>query len=191
MAVGSFTSSACTTHFLHVTFDALRHINVDHTIQILEVQTHPKSDGGDHDLDSSSSKILHQLGLLLHFEPCVKHGGLESRICEEVECISRNLSGPAVHENAFELPHLISIEVVDKRPIYVLISADADAQILRPQTIRLYQLFDFHFLHHRFDSLEICSGRQAQYGLLSFELEMAVDQLVNNEIGGTEVVRQF
>ena len=89
VAVGSFPSSASPTNLLYVAFDALWHVDVNHTIKILEVEAHAKCDGSNYYPNLARSEVLQQLGLLFLFKTSMEHCCFESGIGEEIERLGR------------------------------------------------------------------------------------------------------
>jgi hypothetical protein len=133
VAVGSPLPAASAANLLHVVLNALGHVEVDHTLQVLEIQAHSQGNSGDHYLDGPLPKLLECFRLLLVGKRGMVDGGLgRDRVSDVVEHFSHDPPGASVHQDALALADQRIVEITDQRLILQLslLSADSHEQIL-------------------------------------------------------------
>lgn len=99
MTIGSALPTTCTADFLHVVLDALGHVEVDDTFELLKVQAHTQSHCRHYDPHLSPSELLQRICLLLAGKGGMVHGYWHAdRVADVVEDFVHDLSGTSVDQ---------------------------------------------------------------------------------------------
>lgn len=132
MAIRPFLPPTRTTNLLHIIFNTLRHIHMNDTLQVREIQSHTQSDCGYYYFDLSLSKFIESFSFLLIGKSRVVDSNAErSRVGYIVEHFVHYFTSARVNQDSLAFGNLLMVEVANQGITFrhPLLTTDCHVQI--------------------------------------------------------------
>ena len=195
VAIGPSLSPACSPDLLHVVFYALGHVEMDHALEVREIETHAEGDSRHHYLEGAFSELLQGLGLLLVGQGRVVDGSWRrDGVRDVVEHFCHDLSGPRVDQDSLAFFDQSVVEVSYEGLVleHSLFSRYGDEEVLVHAVGRTHHLLDLQLLLDGSHSFWVgCGCKSEDGGLVVLVLDHVEHDVSEGQEGSPEVVAEF